>query len=120
MVLASVNTKCTLAFKSVNPWERTPPARRQVDALLLEKLLMVRDSVGFTAITPTLGQRRLSFPAALRVFPAIRAKSNLMLDGEALISKHDYFRNKPMYISVGNQGVMFTALYSFPSSLYEH
>lgn len=27
------------------------------------------------------------FPAALRVFPAIRAKSNLMLDDEALISR---------------------------------
>lgn len=45
-----------------------PPARRQVDALLLEKPLMVRDSVGFTAITPTLGQRRLSFPLRYECF----------------------------------------------------
>lgn len=40
---------------------------------------MVRDSVGFTAITPTFLQRRPSFPAALPVFPAIFAKSDLML-----------------------------------------
>lgn len=64
MVLASVNTKCTPAFKSVNPWQicqflGTPPPERQTDALSLEKLLMVCDSVGFTAITPTLGQHRV-------------------------------------------------------------
>lgn len=46
---------------------------------------MLRDSVGFAAITPSFGQRRLSFPAALRVFPAIFAMSNLMLVDEALM-----------------------------------
>lgn len=88
MVLASVNTKCTPAFKSVNPWERNPPPCKETSWRFVAGKTAdgswqcgIHSDYAYARSTPA------EFPAALRVFPAIRAKSNLMLDDEALISR---------------------------------
>lgn len=83
MVLASVNTKCTPAFKSVNPWERLPPPKKTSWRFVAGK---TADGLWQCGIHSdyAYGRSTPSFPAALRVFPAIRTKSNLILDDEFL------------------------------------